>query len=520
MNPSASLNGRSPGFNKLLLLIPLGILALIALGVSIFAASAIEITPSGGTSSTYSYRILNQANGKLISEDSHSSKLKKRLGQGSYEVTVSQGTKTFFSLVSVKSRFGTTAVAASLQAEQKRTFVGDNPASCLNLLGATLLSHDCGSLNATVNTHVPATPKQPTYIDTTPSPFGNIVSTIKTTAGAVALFAKTGTSQGEDTPGLEYTAHTYDSLKPVFQPSDTAVLTDLKGIAAYRLQPYQAGFIAYDQAFSRILYYSSLHAKPATITLDTAKNPNMSAVSLDVSSSGEIAVAYTQNVESGDGTSVTTKPSITEVVVYKNGASTHAVFASQYSVVRYCGGTKLCMLNVSSNTLEVNELANGKAAQLFTVHGVTNLAVYDKGLLAVREDGLLRVDTATQTGFLAYSFGDYKYCGLDTVVNGHVICLTNPQGIKAALYLDPSGEDNSSIDKKVLQLEKYSNVAKLSIVGNIIYVIPKGEVVYNLATRSIAPDPAVQGPINRGIMAEASKIGIDASYTLIITRPL
>jgi len=507
--------------NKLRLLSLFGALALVAIIISSLAASSIEITPSGGTAAVYSYQLVNQADNKLISVDNQSRQLNKRLSPGTYEVTVSQGNKSFFKLVTIKGLWGKTLVAANLQTEQQRTFVGDNPAACMNLLGTTLLSHDCGSTSGAVNTHVQPTSTQPAYIDTSPSPLGRIESTIKLKASALALFAKPTGEVEEDSPAAQHIVYAYDPAVAAFQPTDQATLTDLGRFISYSLQPYLAGFIAYDATYSHVLYYTSIHAKPINLTLEGPKTAGLTAFSLSAGANGEIAVAYAPDLSSGDGSGSSASATATEVVVYRSGGSNHYLFGSQYSVVQFCGGSNLCMLNTSANTLEVNGISGPQTTRVFNLRDVTHFIPSDQGFLAVRKNGLLKVDTNTKTGFIAYSFSKYQYCGLDTVVGGYIVCLTNPEGNNVALYLGQSAVDTDSIDKRVLELENNSNVVKLSIVGKIIYVVPKGDNLFNAATGTVAPNPAVQSGINQDITNAATKAGLDLkSYTLIITRPL
>ncbi len=497
-------------------------LASVFIVYGLSQTSRLEITTTGGSQTNYSYAVMKQSNDKSSSTKSDSNVFSKTLATGSYEVKVTQGSLSSYAVVKTAGFFRTTKITADLKPELARSFVGDNPAVCMSLLGTTLLSNDCGGLSSDIYTHIPSTPTQPTYVDTALSPYGHFEGNARTKAGTLALFASQPPvpDNVDAAPPILHTVYTYDPTGATFQPKEKAVLDGLSSGESYSLQAYRDGFIAYDKQFTQVFYYASIHAKPVNITLEQPKTSGLNALSLSSNEKGELAVAYASAIEDEEASKNRNKSTNTEIIVSENDKSTHLTFNARYSTISYCGAN-LCMLNSDKHILEINTISGTSTNQIFAIHNVSKAATDDHGILALRQDGLLRIDPESKVGYIEYSLGRYQSCGLQASVNGPLLCLINPEGNNVVLHISQQANNTDSIDKKVLVLESYGDVNTLSIVGNVIYIVPKGVNIMDYVNKTNAPDPTVQGKINAGIMNAADKAGIDRNtYVINITQPL
>lgn len=125
----------------------------------------------------------------------------------------------------------------------------------------------------------------------------------------------------------------------------------------------------------------------------------------------------------------------------------------------------------------------------------------------------------TIEGSLDYSFGDYKYCGLQKVdEQNYIICVADIENRKKALMLS-SGSTSDDIDKKILQLQKLDEVDVVSAYKNLLYVMPNlGEPTYDAVTKSFRDNPETKTRVNNKINEEIQKLGIDTKkYTIVNT---
>ena len=148
---------------------------------------------------------------------------------------------------------------------------------------------------------------------------------------------------------------------------------------------------------------------------------------------------------------------------------------------------------------------------------ITSIQNTDVGLLALSDTRILNLDVDNKTGFVEYSFGDRKFCGLQKDVGGYLLCQTNTKGVNAVLRIDQTSNNSDSIDKKVAGLEKMSEVKNVSVYGQFLFISPDlGELVYDNSLGFFNYDPSVKQSVNDKISHQIDVLGVDRNTYHII----
>src|SRR6185295_20195284 len=118
------------------------ILAVAAIGVYailwVAKQSSIEITLPAAGKGTASYELTSGSKESSGNFKDGSTKKKLAAPKGNYEVLVTQGEASYYALVKTSGFFKKTEIKAVLAGESTRTFVGDNPDSCLDYVSGLL----------------------------------------------------------------------------------------------------------------------------------------------------------------------------------------------------------------------------------------------------------------------------------------------------------------------------------------------------------------------------------------------
>lgn len=476
--------------------------------------SFIEILPEG-SSKNISYNMTNVGSHKTLSFKS-SQGTKKLVRKGQYQIQAREGETSYLVAVDAGGFLGTTSTTIKLVPEKGRKFVGDNPASCMYYIGQVLASVECGDLYSQLQVHVPATQKQPTITSKTTSPIDGIIEGMASTAGGTIVLLNSPSGHGH----TAYIVHADLSLdSPVMMKS-------LNAHKPYTMQGFKEGFVIYDSSYSQILYYSSLNSNPSTITIKKSGNQKLVPYSLKIQE-GSILVAYSDNATDaaagrGDDDRQASKPTnkaAVSILVYKDNQSHEYNFKHRISAFALCGTRKLCLLD-TINQLEVYDIAGDKPHKLFSLSGVERLEPTQNGeLLVTNKDGLVSLDVDNRHGFLQYSLGEYRLCGLRADNKAAAtLCIRDTTNRTMALKLDPATNNADSIDKKVAKLRLAADVKTLSIYDKLIYISPNvGDVVYIPSLKVFGHDPAKIKAVSATVRQSANSVGIDTNIYKIIT---
>jgi len=505
----------------------LGLLTITLLSAALwlYGHAYIEITLSGNADGETAVMLTKQPGKDSVELKSPSQKIRKLVGRGDYQVLARRGEQSFFQLIKAKGFLATAKVQAELVSEQQREFIGNNPGTCMYVVDDVLLSNICGDSFIQLQTHVPATATQPTYTaQKNGGSTGTLEGIVTTPRGSLALLQAL---DGETISHFLYRINGQGEL------SEPLLLPDLQPDRSYSLVGYRDGFLAYDQAGSQFFYYASAATTPERLDIASPDDDRLAFDSLQVDSD-TLAITYTSdsfddllNFDSPDGI-VAHPPEVessirpggeptSQVILYASGQLPKTfTFAAAPLRAYACGSGRLCML--SQGKLTAYETQGSEPKPLYELGGVTAVQNSTAGLLVVKPAGVFRLDVARRQGFLEYSFGEYRYCGLQAVQDGrYVLCLFDTNDQRLALRINQTQPNTGSIDKKVIELLKLEEIKDLSVYGRFIYISPElGELVYNESSNSFGYPPATIAAVNGRINQEIARLGIDRNTYSII----
>ncbi len=423
----------------------------------VFYTSILDISISNSDNGTkISYKILNQQ-GKGLSESmSKSAHLRKFIHEGSYEVQVIQGNKSYLRIAKTKGLLNKYVIKGDLVQQKSRVFIGNNPESCTQYIDGVLISYACQDYYSNIKIHVPANASTPTYTMGSPgSGIGGFVQGFASVNGkSIALIQ----DQGQDVEPFYAVAQVNNDLST----SKFVILPGIDPKKSYFIKNYKAGFLIYDSNLRNAYYYPSLESSPQTIALGTQGNTSLNPSSLSVGRDDSIIALYSSDNDLGS------KAGQSEVIVYNNAGKKDFRLHGGYSSAYQCNVNRLCL--VGSNTLDVYDTGGGAASKLFSIDNVVAAINTNKGLLVVNKTGIINLDSNNASGFYEYTFGDYKFNSIQPANEGYILALTNNKSRRIALYINENNPDKDSIDQKIESLQKIPEVNNISIYDKYIYI--------------------------------------------------
>lgn len=464
----------------------------------------VEVT-NGQDQADYSYFITPQQGGSTNKATSKQATYRKLVRKGSYVVETNQSNSSYFELTTAGGFFTTKTVKAELKSEQSREFIGDNPDACMSYIDGRLLSYSCNGERKTVKAHMPAGGEQPTYAKETDAS-GDVFEGLATTQQGTIVLINSG-SPDLGSPSL-YTAKLDNNGKT----SIDGRYMDMFGSSdSYGLKSYKDGFIVYDAGLYTTYYMSSVGAQPERINNQVPKDTSLNNY-LVATNNNTIAAAYTnqsknlsKNVHDEEGLGGSSTIAITG-----ENQNKQIDLPGVFDEMEVCGTQKLCVLH--NKTLEIYDISGKKPKLLDTMSGVQSIGTYNNHLLIVTEQNILDMDVDSMNGYVAYSFGDYQFCGLQTDLSGYTLCAINNLERKVALRFDPTKANSTNIDKKVAKFQKSTGVLVVSAYKNYIFIAPNyGQQAYNPATKIYDYEPATVKRMNAQIEQDLTSIGIDRS---------
>lgn len=503
------------------------LVAVLALFFFVYSHGFISVNVSGVKEGPVTYEFINQKTGDATVVEAKSGSLKKMVARGDYEVVARQGETSYYALTRTGLFLSTTTVEGQLQPEKARSFVGNNPGSCMNYARQLLLSYNCDAGAGSLKIHMPATSATPTTAQPVPGAPGDVPigGTIEVNGKTMILMNQISGQEGSKGSSVLY---------ELAQDLTLANPVALAGIAvdeekSYTIQPYKNGFILYDDKMESILYYDSLAAQPEEIKIEAPEDEELEA--FEVTTQGDrLAVIYSQTSgnESPDEDqeravnseeTVTTKGK-TIFQVYQAGKVKSFTFKGGYTSARLCGEKYICLIN--GPVLTVHDISGGKQKQLFRVNDAAD-TLDDGGTLVVfREKDVVGLDMESRTGQIQYSFGSYIPCETTGVEEGgYIVCVTDPKNTRSSLYVDTRQPNTGSIDKKVLSLLEAPFISAVSAYKSYVYIVPElGSSIYSPETNTYGPDPEVKQKASADINKIVGDLGIDRStYNIINTQP-
>lgn len=502
---------------------------LIIIGSSILwllGNSYIEISVEGSTGDEITYTITKQGDTGEKEIKTTNKKLKTSVSKGGYEVLVRQGSKSSFAVVSTSGFMRTTDTVASLKSEKNRSFVGDNPGSCMYVVAGILTSSLCQDEVENLGFHLPATASQASFVKKAIGPAGTLEDLLPIDDHALALVRTESEIDGEGNIHLLYRVNS----SGLFNQTYIRKLGDLNSGKIYQLTRYRDGYLLISDDGSERLHYTSFDTKPEIMNFE---KPNDTSLVYKSSSSINETIfsvysndssphsghfdggAYRAHSEEFEDNS----PSkFRSVVLVTSGKATGSITVNE-SVVKAegCGNGIVCLLTSDSMIL-VFKKHGDSYREMYRVTGVMDIFRVSKSMYIVKSNGVIELDSNTQKGHIVYSFGEYVYCGTSRNSEQLVVCVADGFGVKRALSLSVKEDDNTnSIDKKILILEKLPQIKHLSVYGNYIHVSPElGELSYQPAINGFGYEPQRIKSASEAINNEVSRLGIDTGKYRII----
>ncbi len=493
---------------KLLTTISIIVIALLWLS----GRSVIQINSSEPEKES-TVKILNQGNGKSINYQGKLSGKKFYIPKGSYEVDVDTDGKSFYSINTTKGFFLNTKVDAQLEEEKGRSFVGNEPGTCLSYFDSILTSYACGAALSKAYTHVPATQTTPTYVlkNNSVSVDGYIEGSASTKEGNLVLMNSYYSVEEEARRG-----HYIEIMKTnVFKPKEEVLLENLDQNKKYQITKYKDGFLVYSDSIDEVFYYKSLKASPEKISLVETKLKNSIATSLNADNDSFVITYSNNRGDSTDKTSGSVSPKF-EVIKYVNNNTTSYSFNGNYFSAKLCPQETICLFD--GENLEVYETNHKKPHLKFKVMDVSNVEpVGDAEIIVVRNEGITNININSQTGYKEFSFGESTYNSTHPQENGnYILNLTNNQ-LKGVAILINRSSVSDSIDKKISDLQRQPEISNVSINGNYIYISPQAGEMIALPDGTFDYDPIKLREVNIKIKDLVNKSQLDSKYKVINT---
>lgn len=467
------------------------------------------VLDSEGTSLQTTYYISNGKSGKNITEKISDKSVTKILGSGQYQVLVQQGDKSYWKVIKVGHFLIGSSVKPGLQAERARTFVGTNPASCMQLINGVLVSYTCGGTADTLKVHMPATDKLPTYTKNIPNGFTNQIEGLVLTAHGPVYISKQLEAIGLSS------AHQAIKLNQAVDPTSTNVgSVGLKGLDSSRTYvavPFKEGFVMYDATFRDVLYFSDPSVQPQIIDLSTSNNKADIPIRFD--SNGQMLVAaYSNSVGDTDGS---TPNPVTELSLNTGGKTKHFNLPGTFQATLACGNSSIC--TIDDKGLTVYDASGSKLKRRYDIPGVRIIGRFGSdSILFLKDRNVIALNVEKGTGYIAYSLGNYQLNAISDSGSSALLNLLNSKGTGVALQLTNDTVD-PAIDKQVDVLLHSTNISSVSAYGRYIFVSPNfGETEY-IPSLHVYDYPADRKQtVNNAIIQDVKAAGIDTTKYVIV----
>ncbi len=500
--------------------------------IAILAASQysfIQINTSSGTNNI-NFTIQNENTQVAGTFRGNVRKLVKR---GVYRVTTSGRDGSYFSVANARGFFQTTHVNSKHQQEEARQYIGDKPSQCLySENGDNLISWQCGGSISSANFHVGPSNNSPGYslplaVDANEiSLLGFVID-----SGQLKAFVS-----HKDEHGTEF------GLYPVNTSTHTVALNAFKKVEGldpdkeYGISPYKNGYLVYGTLGDEFLYYQNLSTPPQQLNIQPTKlsginfygistaddsitilnnqhyNPEYLGYSFLNPSTSVISNKYFE--EEDEGSSPDDSPlNFSEVVIYSNNNERRYRLDFAASQARLCGRNKLCVL--SDETLYLYTINQNELEQTGTIPNVRQMEVYNRGILAVTDSGLLTINPETMTGYYRYSFRDYTFCGIRQINSDKTLLCIEKNNRSSVLAISSGRSDG--IDTHISRLMDSPEVRAVSIHKNNILVVPDvTRTVFNKSLASYAYDPKEIAEKKAIIESQIRNSGLDTKKYKVV----
>jgi hypothetical protein len=444
----------------------------------------------------------------------------KYLRSSNYNLTVQteKNSGTFFKVVDISGRLSVNNVDVVLVQESGRSFIGDNPRSCSEIIKETLLTYVCNGPLSSMVMHVPATNSLPTYTkslqsqlerkvtDTDTPNIGSVQAIINNNNELLVLTHKIEFGQGFHNVysiGLSNNSFVFK-----FMYSVDSLIASKK----YRSTIDNGSVVLYSDDYSsfyRGKTFNDLVAfNPISSVIDGNKMTSFDYVN------GKILASYT--TQPLDYKNITQESTDTRLVFNEGEKEVTKILPFFSTKVEICG-LSICAVD-TNNTLRIYDLGLNMITSFTDVKDFTSVG---SNLYIAVNNQLLTLNTENLEGNIAVDFGGYSFGGMSKSNSG--IILTLDSGNKQHALQISDKFKGQYFDKLVLPFfdssEIYINSA--SIYGSKLFVSPElGERVYNSTTGTYKYSETIKEQARKNIEAlidvtDIQKSGIDVFVNIL-----
>lgn len=459
--------------------------------------------------SSYTYIVMDKKGAEISRAKSASPHFRKLVKKDSYQLLVEGKGGSEYRLTKVGGFLGKTKLAAVLQPEGAREFVGNNPGFCMNYDGSLLFSYSC-SEPGTLASHQPATPETPTTTFTEPVPTIPLRGLINYGGSMKAMVLRDDEAGGGVT--LNY-------ISPQLRLSNPVPLIGVAAENAAYLQPYKQGFVVYGKGLGVVNYFDSPSSRPVEIksTPPSDNNPNPVEITIYKGSVGALFNSTRGGNDAGldENAGATGTTGSSEYIFYGNDARSYKLNKA-YTAGGQCGDNRLCLIN--SGVLDIYSLVGEKARLEFSLQNVQKVFTEADNIIIVTGERVISLSQSSLVGYVQYSFGRaIGYCGSGAAPIGYVLCVVAADNKTAALHIDTTRPDQTKIDQKVFSLLEDPNISSVSAYKNYVYVSPNlGELIFDASQGGYSYDPEVKRSTAKAINDLVKRLGIDTSKYSVI----
>jgi hypothetical protein len=471
----------------------------------------VEVAINGRVSGSASYFIASQKTNKSTFSGESSKPVKKFVRRGNYEVSINHETGSYLAVVRTGGFLTTKRLDANLKPERSREFIANNPAPCIGYSGNILVSSGCLGRLDSVSIHIPSKTEQPTYIKKLKTGINGLVEGFLSFNQEIYILVKS-------VPGNE------DQAAPhmIYRVTDSGDLADglevpkLAEDRTYSIQSYRSGFLISDTLYRDAYYFEKPGGDLTEFKLAPPSNNGYVAYALSATDNS-LLVAYTDAVSESvlEIHDTEEDKAKTEIMIQTNNQTKRYNFKGSFGSIQLCGNQKICMIDIN-NMLRVYDVSGKKAKLLFELGGIKSAKSLSGTLIIVRSDAVVALDVDTREGYTQYSFGGYRYCGLELLGNKYIICAASDKA-RHALLISPDVGDSTKIDKKVLELQRLSEIKSLSVYQQFIHISPEfGQKQYMPEVGGFGFPDSVKKQVNEKINLEVKRLGIDQGSFKVI----
>jgi len=476
-------------------------------GLYTHAFVKIELPRQNQNSESY-VSIKNQSTKKVLVAQTNKAEYKKLLSSGVYEISITNNTGSFYKIVKIGRFLSTEHVSSSYKPENERTFIGDNPKSCMQTIKNILISVGCGESLNNIAIHKPATDTTPTYKSKPKfeSNLGDIEGLIKDNSGRVIVLVKKGLG------GLDYydTSQTYYELG-LYNNNlvvSVAKVSNLNPSTVYTLKKSGSKILVANENLSEVYSGDNITSMTKLENIPTAKNSSLLLTSVSLSGQSILATYEKSKPNLVSPEKLTEKSEI----VIGGEINSQKSFNQSFVKVDFCKD-KICALTHDG----ILKIYSSELKFENKLTGVKDFYSSENSLLVINKQGIIDFNPDALSGFYSYSFGSYNYEGLQVEGdNSYMVRIKN--GKKSyALLINRAVKEKDFVDKKIVSLIKNNYANTVSIYKNHIFVSPElGDLVYNSVSKTLDYSQEARNSAKKSLDKTINKSGINTSKYKIV----